>query len=168
LDREGAFSPVLFELAAAEGNDSVVFRDEVGYRPWTEYKVEDEFDAKVLAYYSPWQLIYLRDAIGLTSVKLDAQWVLDDEKRQTIHDSFRHFWSVRLNAWRRLDADWRDILLVLLRLSSYYGPPIKGTLMKSTVTLVHHPETGDGDAEPIDVLRRLLRKVRPTLLPRVS
>ncbi len=26
----------------------------------------------------------------------------------------------------------------------------------------------DGDAEAIDVLRRLLRKVRPTLLPRVS
>jgi hypothetical protein len=32
LDREGAFSPVLFEMVDESGNDAAVFRDEVEYR----------------------------------------------------------------------------------------------------------------------------------------
>jgi hypothetical protein len=42
------------------------------------------------------------------------------------------------------------------------------TLAESQLTLSAPVALGEGDAEAIDVLRRLLRKVRPTLLPRVS
>jgi hypothetical protein len=33
LDREGAFSPILFQAADADGTDTVVFRDEHDYVP---------------------------------------------------------------------------------------------------------------------------------------
>jgi hypothetical protein len=39
--------------------------------------------------------------------------------------------------------EWRGILLVLLRLQNRYGPAVKGTLIKSTVNLVRHPQTGE-------------------------
>lgn len=143
LDREGAFSPVLFEVVDGEGNNAVVFRDEVEYRPWSDYDVDDEVSVKPRPYYSPWQLLYFGDAIAMPKAEVDAEWLLDDEKRQTIHEASRVYWTARVNTWRRLEADWRDVLLVLIRLSSYYGPPIKGSLMKSTVTLVPHPVTGE-------------------------
>ena len=42
------------------------------------------------------------------------------------------------------------------------------TLPESQFVLDALVAMGDGDAEAVDVLRRLLRKVRPTMLPRVS
>jgi hypothetical protein len=41
-------------------------------------------------------------------------------------------------------------------------------LAESQLALSALVSLGDGDAEAIDVLRRLLRRVRPALLPRVS
>jgi hypothetical protein len=143
LDREGAFSPVLFEMVDESGNDAVVFRDEVEYRPWSEYEVDDGVTVKPRPLYSPWQLLYFGDALAMPKAEVDALWLLDDERRQTIHEASRVYWTARVNTWRGLERDWRTIMLVLVRLSSHYGPPIKGTLMKSTVSLVHHPETGE-------------------------
>jgi hypothetical protein len=42
------------------------------------------------------------------------------------------------------------------------------SLAESQLALSALVAMGQGDVESIDVLRRLLRKVRPTLLPRVS
>ena len=42
------------------------------------------------------------------------------------------------------------------------------TLPESQLVLAALVAMGDGDAEAVDVLRRLLRKARPTMLPRVS
>lgn len=42
------------------------------------------------------------------------------------------------------------------------------TLAESQLALSALVEMGEGDTEAVDVLRRLLRKVRPTVLPRVS
>jgi hypothetical protein len=42
------------------------------------------------------------------------------------------------------------------------------SLAESQLALSALVAMGDGDAEAVDVLRRLLRKVRPTMLPRVS
>ena len=42
------------------------------------------------------------------------------------------------------------------------------TLAESQLVLAALVAMGDGDAEAVDVLRRLLRKVRPTMLPKVS
>jgi hypothetical protein len=143
LDREGAFRPVLFEVVDADGNDGVILRDEVDFSRWDDYSVDDGTTTKPRPYYSPWQLLYLNDAIELTKAEVSGEWLLDDQRRQTINEGFREFMRARLDAWSRLDREWHDTLLVLIRLSPHYGPPIKGTLMKSTVTLVRHPETGE-------------------------
>jgi len=42
------------------------------------------------------------------------------------------------------------------------------TLAESQLALSLLVAMGEGDADAVDVLRRLLRKVRPTLLPKVS
>ena len=42
------------------------------------------------------------------------------------------------------------------------------TLSESQLALAALVALGDGDTESVEVLRRLLRKVRPTLLPKVS
>ena len=42
------------------------------------------------------------------------------------------------------------------------------TLAESQLALSALIALGEGDAEAVEVLRRLLRKVRPTLLPKVS
>jgi hypothetical protein len=54
--------------------------------------------------------------------------VLDDERRQTINDIYREFMQTRLDVWRKLDDDWRELLLLLISLSAHYGPAIKGSL----------------------------------------
>ena len=143
FDREGAFRPVLFETLADEGTDAVVFRDEVEFVPWNDYEVDDGVTSKSRPYYSPWQLLYLHDAIELQKAEVSVEWLVDDERRRDINDFIRHHHLRRLDTWRRLDDDWRDTLLVLVRLSSHYGPSIKGSLMKSIVSLVWDPERAE-------------------------
>jgi hypothetical protein len=143
FDRAGAFRPVLFEIVDADGNDAVVFRDEVDFVPWREYAVDDGVTVKSRPHYSPWQLLYLNDAIELQKAQVAVEWLLDDERRKEITDFYRDFYTAQLNVWRNLESDWREIVRVLVRLSSYYGPSIKGSLMKSTVTLVWDPQRGE-------------------------
>lgn len=143
LDRAGAFCPVLFELDSVDGEGVIVFRDEVEFVPWAQYAAEDWGTPKPRPYYSHWQLVYLNDAIELQKARVDVEWLLDDDQRQTLSAGARHFMEARLDAWRNLDQSWRDIVLVLIRLSSQYGPAIKGSLMKSKVSLVRHPKTGE-------------------------
>lgn len=164
LDREGAFRPVLFEVLDEAGNDAIVFRDETEYAAWNEYAVDDGMTTKPRPFYSPWQLIYLNDAIEMEKAEVNAEWLIDDERRSSIHDSYRPFYGERLKVWRQLDSNWREILLVLIRLSSRYGPPVKGSLMKSTVSLMPHPETGEfvdprEFEEPFDA-RRILSELK--------
>jgi hypothetical protein len=141
LDREGAFRPVLFEAVDADGADTIVFRDEQDYVPWREYAVPEWGRDVPHPYYSPWQLLYLNDAVELQETSVPIEWLLDDER--TLGPGWRRALNSQLEDWRRLDHEWRDMLLVLLRLQSRYGPSVKGTLLKSTVTLVRHPESGD-------------------------
>jgi hypothetical protein len=143
LDREGAFSPMLFEMVDADGADTIVFRDEGDYVPWSEYAIDDGFAVAPRPYYSPWQLLYFNDAVELQHHSVPIEWLLDDDRRATLGSGHRDFLSWQLERWRQLDWEWRGILLVLLRLQNRYGPAVKGTLIKSTVNLVRHPQTGE-------------------------
>jgi hypothetical protein len=143
LDREGAFCPVLFEAVDADGADTIVFRDEQDYVPWTEHAVPEWGGGVPQPRYSPWQLLYFNDAVELQKTSVPIEWLLDDERRATLGPGWRTFLSRQLARWRDLDRSWRDVLLVLVRLQGWYGPSVKGTLLKSTVTLVPHPETGE-------------------------
>jgi hypothetical protein len=143
FDREGAFRPLLFQTVDAAGTDTIVYRDEVDYRPWDEYAVDDGVTLRPRPHYSPWQLLYLNDAVEWPAARVSIEWLLDDARRETLGAGYREFYGAQLNSWRQVDDTWRDPLLILVRLSTYYGPSVKGSLMTSTVTLVRHPETGE-------------------------
>jgi Overcoming lysogenization defect protein-like, TOPRIM domain len=143
LDREGAFSPILFETVDAAGDERIVFRDEGDFVLWSEYAVPEWGRDAPRPYYSPWQLLYFNDAVELPKISVSIEWLLDDEQRATLGANWRALLGRQLEDWRGLDRQWRDVLLVLLRLQSRYGPAVKGTLLKSTVTLVRHPQSGD-------------------------
>ncbi|MCC6222251.1 MAG: hypothetical protein IT201_02025 [Thermoleophilia bacterium] len=163
LDREGAFSPILFETWDADGGEVIVFCDERDYLPWTEYAASDGVTVAPRPFYSPWQLLYLNDAIELPKASVSLEWLLDDERRQVVNPVLRDFWGVRLDTWRTLHRGWRDLLLVLVRLQSCYGPSVKGTLTKSTVSLVRHPGTGElvdpRELEPSFEAQRVLEEL---------
>jgi hypothetical protein len=143
LDREGAFSPILFGVVDADGGDRIVFRDEGDYVPWSEYAVPEWGRLVPRPYYSPWQLLYFNDAVELPNTSVPIEWLLDDARRATLRPDQRTLLGQQLEDWRQLDQEWRDMLLVLLRLQSRYGPWVKGTLLKSTVNLVRHPQSGE-------------------------
>jgi hypothetical protein len=143
LDREGAFSPILFGAVDADGGDRIVFRDEGDYVPWSEYAVPEWGRVVPRPYYSPWQLLYFNDAVELSNTSVPIEWLLDDKRRATLRPDQRTLLGQQLEDWRQLDRVWRDVLLVLLRLQSRYGPWVKGTLLKSTVNLVRHPQSGE-------------------------
>jgi hypothetical protein len=143
LDREGAFRPMLFEVVDAEGAEAIVFRDERDYVPWREYEVPEWGRAVPRPRYSPWQLLYLNDAVELPKISVSIEWLLDDERRATLGPNWRTVLGRQLEDWRQLDRAWRDVLLVLIRLQGWYGPSVKGTILKGTVTLMRHPESGE-------------------------
>jgi hypothetical protein len=143
FDREGAFSPILFGAMDTDGGDMIVFRDEGNYVPWNEYAVPEWGRDVPRPYYSPWQLLYFDDAVELPNISVSIEWLLDDERRGTLRPIQRTHLGQQLEDWRQLDHEWRDVLLVLLRLQRHYGPWVKGPLLKSTVTLVRHPKSGE-------------------------
>jgi hypothetical protein len=143
LDREGAFSPILFETVDSDGDERLVFRDEGDFVVWSEYGVPEWGRDAPRPYYSPWQLLYFNDAVELPKISVSIEWLLDDEQRATLGANWHALLGRQLEDWRGLDRQWRDVLLVLLRLQSRYGPSVKGTLLKSTVTLVRHPQSGE-------------------------
>jgi hypothetical protein len=143
LDREGAFSPILFETVDAAGDERIVFRDEGDFVLWSEYAVPECGRDAPRPYYSPWQLLYFNDAVELPKISVSIEWLLDDEQRSTLGPNWRALLGRQLEDWRGLDRRWCDVLLALLRLQSRYGPSVKGTLLKSTVTLVRHPQSGE-------------------------
>lgn len=96
LDREGAFRPILFEMDDASSGGAVVFRDEVDFVPWSEYVVAGNATATPRPRYSPWQLLYLNDAIEMPKAEVPAQWLLDDGCARTISERYREFARARL------------------------------------------------------------------------
>jgi hypothetical protein len=146
LDEAGAFSPLLFD------GDEVVFRDEHGFVPWEEYALEEASGSKPRAQprYSPWQLLYLKDALKLDKVEVPAEWLFDDLRWEKGRDQLEGWYSHRLAAWHALDASWRPLMLLLIRTQGRYGPSIKGTLTKATTAVVYDDGTDDY-VDPLDL-----------------
>jgi hypothetical protein len=140
LDEAGAFCPILFETVDDNCDSMVVFRDEVEFVPWSTYAVDDDVATAPRPRYSPWQLLYLNEAVEQKSAKVPIDWFLDEDREEP-HESYKTWFTMQFEHWHQLDALWRDRLLVIFRLQSRYGPAVKGTLTKSSVSLVHHPET---------------------------
>lgn len=138
LDELGSLCPVLFERAGEP-----VLREEHAFVPWAEYQALEEYDTRAKPHYCQWQLLYVKDAVSLGTAEVSLDWLLDDNRRATLGEGYRSWYSKREEQRRSLDDQWRTVVLLLVRLQSRYAPLIKGTLTKSTSTLVFDPEVGD-------------------------
>ena len=139
LDEAGAFCPLLFDA------EEIVYRDERDFVRWERYAVDDPLRTKPRAQprYSPWQLLYLKEAMRLDKAEVPAEWLLDDARWEKGREQLQGWYAHRLEAWHGLDASWRPVMLVLSRIQGRYGPSIKGSLTKATTTVVYDDATGE-------------------------
>lgn len=102
LDRLGALRPVLFDL----GDEGQLFRDEVGFEPWATYEVRGPHGyAATHAYYSEWQLLYLKDAIESGQARVPIEWFLDGDRR--VSPRWRAWFEAQDARRRGIDDAWR-------------------------------------------------------------
>lgn len=152
LDRLGVLRPVLFDL----DDDGHVFRDEVGFEPWETYEVRGPHGyVAVHACYSEWQLLYLKDAIETGQARVPIEWVLDEGRK--VSPLWREWFEGQDARRRAMDDAWRQRLLLLIRLQDRYIPTVRGTLTKTTTSLVYDPRVG----ERVDPYPDTVRRFRP-------
>jgi hypothetical protein len=157
LDRYGAFTPVAFVGADWAGDfygprwnlAAMTFRDEVGYQRWSRYAFREDGVRRVIALYSPWQLMYLKSALEDRLVLLTLPYVLGRRDRLLSGlKNARGFWRVDRDLWQSLEQNWRPLVLLLCWLQNRYLPFVRG---RSTMVYV------EGRREPVDPVRDELR-----------
>jgi hypothetical protein len=157
LDRYGAFTPVAFVGANWRGDffesrwnlDDMTFRDEAGFQPWGRYRFREDGVRRVIALYSPWQLMYLKSALEDRLVTLTLPYVLGRRERLLRGlKNARGFWRMERERWRSLEENWRPVILLLCWLQNRYLPFVRG---QSKMVYVK------GRREPIDPVREEVR-----------
>lgn len=166
LDAQGAFCPLAFtdrepyqdsisrQLA---GPQALVFRDEIDFRPWSEFsweEVEPHYrDRKVIALYSPWQLTYLDRALTSRSFVVQAAELADPSDAKKLMEIAIGRAQARLRTLGEHDADWRPLLLLLIRIQNRYWPYV------GTYTMPIDPKTHQY-VDPLPAERRRFRAKR--------
>ncbi len=144
LDLKGSLQPIAFaesgywsgfELPAIPPDD-LTFREREEALPWkNNYAWESDGYPTVSPLYSPWQILYLDDLVseGKAQLGLNAL-LLPSEKREGTLEKMREFYEHQERDYRRIDADWRPLLKVLVSLQNHYWPMVSGR-----VTLLPDP-----------------------------
>lgn len=157
LDRYGAFTPVAFVGANWRGDfyeprwnlADMTFRDEAGVQPWSRYRFREDGVRRVIALYSPWQLMYLKSALEDRLVTLTLPYVLGRRERLLRGlKNARGFWRVERELWQSLEENWRPVILLLCWLQNRYLPFVRG---QSKMVYVK------GRREPVDPVRDEVR-----------
>ena len=99
--------------------------------PRAEYQVSEDYDTRTKPRYCQWQLLYVKDAVSLVTAEVSLDWLLDDDRRATLGEGYRSWYSKREEQRRSLHDQRRTLVLLLVRLQSRYAPLIKGTLTKA-------------------------------------
>jgi hypothetical protein len=135
LDRHGAFTPVAFAGANWHGGaygprwniDALTFRDEVGYYRWSRYAFREDGFRRVLALYSPWQLMYLKSALEDRLALFTLPFLLGRRDRLIqAMKTRRPFWRIDRDMWASLEQNWRPVVLLLCWLQNRYLPFVRG------------------------------------------
>jgi hypothetical protein len=136
LDRYGAFTPVAFvgadwhgELFGPHWNiDAMTFRDEAGFQRWGRYAFREDGVRRVVALYSPWQLMYLKSALEDRIAPFTLPFVLGRRDRllRGIKNA-RPFWRVERELWQSLEQNWRPLVLLLCWLQNRYLPFVRSS-----------------------------------------
>jgi hypothetical protein len=135
LDRYGAFTPVAFVGADWRGDfhgprwnvAAMTFRDEAGFQRWSRYRFREDGFRRVIALYSPWQLMYLKSALEDRLVLFSLPYVLGRRERLLRGlKNARPFWRVDREFWQSLEANWRPVVLLLCWLQNRTCPSCAG------------------------------------------
>jgi hypothetical protein len=153
LDSSGALSPVAFVVPGSPGFDEYIFREGTEFKKWHDYPRDESWPQRVL--YSPWQFLYLEEAIDLGTAKVSGEWLLSGTRQ--VSDVWRQWQEMRLEQRAGLDRAWRSLMLLLTALQPRYYPIIRGTLTKITTTVTFDPETG----KEVDPYRRAVETFDP-------
>src|SRR3954469_21760879 len=132
-DQQGMGSPLCFvrgrwshwHLSSAYPIDGIEFRDEIGFRPWSDYEFQGEYspEPEVTALYSEWQLLYVGAAEAATYAHVPAEVLLDGGDRLVQWtESLRWFIDSNVQAGSRLHGAWFSTIRLLLRLQARYWP----------------------------------------------
>jgi hypothetical protein len=140
LDEAGAVCPIAFADPTAE---ALIFREEVPFAPWETYAVDELGTRRPQPFYSPWQLLYLKEAVELGQVQAPVEWLLNADEIAKLSKDFIEFHRLQDLRRRALDQFSRPIVLLLVRLQNRYLPSVRGTLTKLTTHLVYDPELHD-------------------------
>lgn len=155
-DEQGMVSPLCFVRGGWSGwhwaspypVDGIVFRDEAGFRPWSDYEFRrrDEGASDVTALYSEWQLLYVGAAEDATNTTVPAEVLLGDGERLVKWaESLRWFFESNADAGRQLHRAWSPTIRLLLRLQARYWPFVHGRGV-----LLRDPETHD-EVDPVGI-----------------
>jgi len=137
LDETGAVRPIAFaaggeppdftNLAAYDENMS--FREEQDFKAWSEYAWDAHGYPHTTALYSPWQALYIDDAVERAGEALPVHILLAPaEEREAEIERLRGLLE-RLDAdWRALDERWAPLMKLLVRLQNRYLPEVTDTV----------------------------------------
>lgn len=164
LDRYGVFTPIAFVGAAWQGDfygprwnlDAMTFRDEAGFQRWSRYRFREDGFRRVIALYSPWQLMYLKSALADRLATITLTFVLGRRDRLLRRlEEARPVWRGERELWQRLEENWRPFVLLLCWLQNRYLPFVRG---QSRMVYVK------GQHAPVDPVRDELRSFDATAL----
>jgi hypothetical protein len=106
----------------------VKFREEDPFAEWSAYEWSSWGHRTVTERYSPWQILYLRDAVTFGLVGVEIELLLDESETAVLraHEALREILATHREHWRRLDEAWRNLIKLLVRLQNRYWPLIRG------------------------------------------
>ncbi|WLS43295.1 hypothetical protein Q3V37_17925 [Micromonospora profundi] len=135
LDMQGALQPIAF----AEGGSPhrfvdvspfetrMTFREEEPARAWPTYARDSPGRQPTSALYSPWQLLYVEDVLRGKSAKIGLEILLAPaEERDAALERTRECLEAQQDRWQTLDAAWRPLVKLLVRLQNRYLPECTG------------------------------------------
>jgi hypothetical protein len=135
LDVQGTLQPIAF---AASGNlqafadlapfeARMTFREEEPTRQWSAYAWNTHARPRTSALYSPWQLLYVDEVLDAPSAGLGLEMLrAPAEQREAALQQWHELLEIQEARWRALDAGWRPLMKLLVRLQNRYLPEITG------------------------------------------
>ncbi len=156
LDAAGAFAPIAFRQTNYSAETTwlhpdpreLVWREERHAEPWDAFAWDPPWRGDpgiVSECYSPWQLLYLRDAVESLDVAVNARSMTDAGRLELAIDGLRSQAEGRLARWGALDEAWRPFTKLLIALQARVWPYRSGR-----TTLLHDSRTSPpADVDPL-------------------
>lgn len=133
FDVQGALQPVAFVkgwnphavLHYAPFESHMTFREEEPAIEWSTYAWDSHGRPHTSPLYSPWQLLYVDDALRGNSTVVDLETLLaPTDQRTEVLERRRPLLEMQQEGWRALDAAWRPLMKLLVRLQNRYLPEV--------------------------------------------